>query len=1058
VALKVLPFAATMDTRHLQRFQNEARAAASLEHPHIVPVYGVGCERGVHYYAMKFIEGQSLAAFLQPQRAEAANGPDQPAGAGAVEAKDQRANAPRAPDTTPAATARTKRASGGPAVFRQIAAWGIQAAEALEHAHGVGIVHRDIKPANLMIDDQGALWVTDFGLARTAADAGLTRTGDLLGTLRYMSPEQALAKHGLVDHRTDIYSLGAALYELLTGRPAIEGQERQEVFQRIADDEPPAPRTLNRAIPSELATVVLKMLAKEPAERYATAQQAADDLRRTLEDKPIRARRPSLAQRARRWARRHRRAVWATVVVAVLASGIGLWYQQDRAERRAEAAVREADQRRGAQQALAEARRLQGQARWPQARAVLAQALTQVGDAAPAELRQSLEQAQRDQELVARLDSIRRKKADIYENKLYWSKADRDYAATFREAGLLGDEGEEATVVAARIKGSAVRLALVAALDDWAGTSKDPRRRAWLLEVARRADPDPLRDRVRDPVIWDDARALAKLASKVDVGSLGPQLLVGLADRVRQTGGDAVPLLTAAQARYPDDFLINVDLAMTHFMAEKWEKAVECYRAALALRPEAAEVYSSLGGALLSQGRTDEALFACQQAVRLDANYSMAHGNLGSTLGKLGRVDEAITEYRRAIQLDPHLSLAHMNLGMALRAKGRTDECIRELTQAIQLDPENAVAYCNLANVLARQGKLAEAANFNRQAIKHRPDFAEAYYQLGNALKELKKPEEAEAAFRKAIKYKRDHVQAYVNLAVVLRIQKRPAESEAVSREAIKLKPDFAMAHQSLGTALYAQAKLADAEVAYRLAVYYDPALAEALNNLGTVLMHQGRFTEALAALKRCHEVGSARPRWTHPSAQWVRTAERLVELDARLARVLKGKVQPADTGERLALAELCGLPCKSLYTSAVRFYGDAFTEHPKLADDLQRQYRYKAACAGALAGCGQGKDADQTTNQERARHRRQALDWLRADLAAYRALLEKQPDKARPAVGERMQHWHQDKDFTGVRDPEALAKLPNGERQEWQKLWAEVDILRQSAAEQPERKAADRR
>jgi serine/threonine protein kinase len=191
--------------------------------------------------------------------------------------------------------------------YKSVAELGIQAAEALEHAHSLGIVHRDIKPANLMIESSPLappgrgvggeglhLWVTDFGLARTAADAGLTMTGDVLGTLRYMSPEQALAKHGLVDHRTDVYSLGVTLYELLTGRPAVEGRDREEILNAITLKEPRPPRTVDASIPQDLETIVLKALAKEPGERYATAKELADDLRYFHEDKPIRALRPTL--------------------------------------------------------------------------------------------------------------------------------------------------------------------------------------------------------------------------------------------------------------------------------------------------------------------------------------------------------------------------------------------------------------------------------------------------------------------------------------------------------------------------------------------------------------------------------------------------------------------------------------------------------------------------------------------------------------------------------------------------------------------------------------------
>jgi len=302
VALKVLPFAATMDPRHLQRFHNEAQAAACLHHANIVPVYFVGCERSVHFYAMQFIEGQSLAELIAVQSRDLASGACQRPG-------DcyRGVDTPRSPDavTLPIAIAITQTSPRDAAHYRRIAQWGIQAAEALEHAHSLGIVHRDIKPANLMIDARGVLWITDFGLARTTTDAGLTMTGDVLGTLRYMSPEQALAKHGLVDHRSDIYALGATLYELLTLRPAIDGKDREEILRKITFEEPLPPRSYDRTIPADLETIVCKALAKEPAERYATALELAEDLRRFQSHRPIQARPLRRWTRVWRWCRRN---------------------------------------------------------------------------------------------------------------------------------------------------------------------------------------------------------------------------------------------------------------------------------------------------------------------------------------------------------------------------------------------------------------------------------------------------------------------------------------------------------------------------------------------------------------------------------------------------------------------------------------------------------------------------------------------------------------------------------------------------------------------------------
>jgi serine/threonine protein kinase len=292
VALKVLRFGVVADPEAMQRFQREAETVARLHHTNIVPIFAVGCEQGVHYYAMQFIEGQSLAAVLE--EAQRARSPD---------------------EENPSLALRLTMDS------KQIAGLGLQAAEALAHAHARGVIHRDIKPSNLILDHDGCLWLTDFGLAKRIDEVTLTMTGVLMGTPRYMSPEQAAAVKQPVDHRTDVYSLGATLYELATGKPVFDAPTPQGIITQILNAEPVAPRLLCSQLPRDLETILLKCLAKEPARRYASAGALADDLRAFLDGRPIQARRPNLVERSARWLRRHRRSA-ALVGVTAAAAGV----------------------------------------------------------------------------------------------------------------------------------------------------------------------------------------------------------------------------------------------------------------------------------------------------------------------------------------------------------------------------------------------------------------------------------------------------------------------------------------------------------------------------------------------------------------------------------------------------------------------------------------------------------------------------------------------------------------------------------------------------------------
>jgi hypothetical protein len=192
--------------------------------------------------------------------------------------------------------------SGRP-YWQSVARIGIQAAEALAYAHSQGILHRDIKPSNLLLDLHGTVWVTDFGLAKAASDGGdLTHTGDILGTLRYMAPERF---QGHSDARSDVYSLGLTLYEFLALQPAFGATDRSKLMHQVTQEDPVPPHRLNREIPRDLETIVLKAIARDPGHRYATATELSADLQRFVEDRPIRARRVRMPERFARWCRRN---------------------------------------------------------------------------------------------------------------------------------------------------------------------------------------------------------------------------------------------------------------------------------------------------------------------------------------------------------------------------------------------------------------------------------------------------------------------------------------------------------------------------------------------------------------------------------------------------------------------------------------------------------------------------------------------------------------------------------------------------------------------------------
>jgi eukaryotic-like serine/threonine-protein kinase len=347
VALKVLPGGVFERPTSLERFRRESRSVAALHHSNIVPVFGVGEHEGHHYYAMQLIRGHTLQEVLEDVRRLRGNRsvtPDHAAepsdstvthkksGAasrligGRFDVGLTREDDGPIPSRSIASALEEARSGdaegptvteavwGGSRYYRQVARVGLQVAEAMAYAHGQGVLHRDIKPSNLLMDEDGTVWVVDFGLAKPDSDDALSATGDVVGTLRYMAPERF---DGHSDRRGDIYSLGVTLYELLTLRAAFFASDQARLIREVLNSTPPSPRAVDRRIPRDLETIVLKAMAREPSARYATAQDLAADIRRFLENRTILARRTTPLERSWRWC--HRNPAVAALLVSVAA-------------------------------------------------------------------------------------------------------------------------------------------------------------------------------------------------------------------------------------------------------------------------------------------------------------------------------------------------------------------------------------------------------------------------------------------------------------------------------------------------------------------------------------------------------------------------------------------------------------------------------------------------------------------------------------------------------------------------------------------------------------------
>ncbi len=871
------------------RFLEEAGLTARLQHPGVPPVHDRGrLPDGRPFFAMKLVMGRTLTELLR------------------------------------------QRPSPGHELPKFLHIFG-QVCQTLGYAHAQGIIHRDLKPGNVMVGAFAEVQVMDWGLAKAlrpppgsgrrgadgqAGDAdtdpgmteetpeSYTQAGQLLGTPAYMAPEQARGEIDNLDERCDVFGLGAILCVILTGAPPFRGPTAYQVaWQAMAGDVDEAFARLDACgADPELVRLAKDCLAPRQEDRLRDAGAVARAVASYQEAVQERLRLAEL-ERARAEVRaredRRRRRVALGLLASLLVSGLlglggWLWLQSQEQvierqaeERRAERARQEAV----VGKALQEVESLMDRFRWAQARAVLEQADSLLGKDGPEDLKQRLRRAAADVKLADDLDRAALAAATYMDGRADHPRANQLFWDTFAGAGLVRAEGEAPEAVADRVRGSAIRARLVAALEEWAyharGAEQRGARWRWLLEIARRAgDADAWLQRFRDPAAWSRPKTLRELAQQAAGRRLAPQTVGVLGELLGHPAG--TEFLRAAVKQYPDDFWINYTLGLNLVMSQP-EEALGYCRAALAVRPDHSGPQAAMAYALYQQrkydeglalceqalqrdpddayahlirsvllqqqGRPGEALVACRRAVALAPQSFSAHGQLGTLLLGEGKLDEAEASLRQAAGLAPHYAHIHANLGLVLERKGRTDEAMFHYRQAADRAPHDAQGHSYLANALWLKGRTDEALAAYRKAIPLDSRVPGIHRYMGDRLRERGRPQEAESAFRRAIVIDPRDLAAHIGLGNALHGQKKYAEAEAACRRALEIDPKHANAYNDLGRALHEQKKYAEAEAAYHRALEIDPKHPVAHHNLGNALHEQKKDTRAEAAYRRALEI-----------------------------------------------------------------------------------------------------------------------------------------------------------------------------------------------------------
>ncbi len=559
---------------------------------------------------------------------------------------------------------------------------------------------------------------------------------------------------------------------------------------------------------------------------------------------------------------------------------------------------------------------------------------------------------------------------------------------------------------------------------------------------------------------------------------------------------EAAAYLTAAAALRPRDEMTYLLLAETLIKLKDYRRVEHAFRKALAVNPKNAYAHNGLGIALLHQDRHGDAVVAIEEAIRLEPDNPGHHFSLSTAQLARGKRAEALTAMRKAVQLDPKNLAYHRFLANHLRDAKQFGEAVAEYNLAIAGNREDHEAYLGLGLLFEQQGDKARALEAFRKAVAVKPNEPLCRQKLGlfflgegqweQAARELqtlvklkpgdkgavdllrlvytsqgarlsfRKPAESAAAFRKALDLQPDDSASWTALGNALLFQGKKGEARAAFRKALDINPrdgisrfqlgllgvvnedQEAVAEWSRGDQLWQRGNYKDASAAYQKVVEMKPNWAAAYWNLASSYQGFGELTKAQDTLKRFREFG---PPSSQTADERLRTLERLIEWDRKLPTLAAGE-KPGET-DRAALAGLCLL--RQYPGTAVRLYAEAFAAKADLGAQGDGT-RYNAARAAVLAAAGQGKDAAKLDDKERTRLRKQAFNWLKADLAVWTRQAEGTDAQARTIAQRKMEGWQSDADLAGVRDQGSLEKLSKEERDEWRKLWADVgEVLKKA-------------